>query len=288
MAIENKRVIDLATESTSLAGDEYVLLDSNNTGTTKYRLSRLSDEIDEGVGALGARIDLEATARQSADEALEQDVTDLKDDLSELNETIIKKNYIEGYYISKAGQLVADPDYCVTEKIYMTPEMNNSGVFWYGTYDAYKTNVVSFTADDTMVDYWGGTRNVEYRAISNFGANVAYIRFTFDRGYVAKFTSSFSSDNTYTTYWQAGETNAIDTIKKNDSIYASSIIGKEGMKKTENDLIHIGQPIPFEAETFFKQLRELMDAAYRNKEIEIRSLVEKAVPTYHPERAKEI
>lgn len=166
----------------------------------------------------------------------DSEISDLKSGLSELNKTIIKKNYIEGYYISKAGQLVADPDYCVTEKIYMTPEMNNSGVFWYGTYDAYKTNVVSFTADDTMVDYWGGTRNVEYRAISNFGANVAYIRFTFDKGYAAKFTTSFSSDNIYTTYWQAGETNAIDTIKKNDSIYASSIIGKEGMKKTATSL----------------------------------------------------
>ena len=79
MAIENKRVIDLANESTSLAGDEYVLLDSDNTGTTKYRLSRLSGQIESVDEAVQA----EAIARQNADEELEQDVSDLKDDLDE-------------------------------------------------------------------------------------------------------------------------------------------------------------------------------------------------------------
>jgi len=90
MAIENKRVIDLANESTSLAGDEYVLLDSNNTGTTKYRLSRLSDQIEDVDEAVQAEataranaVTAEATARQTADTALEGEITDLNDDLSE-------------------------------------------------------------------------------------------------------------------------------------------------------------------------------------------------------------
>lgn len=107
MAIENKRVIDLANESTSLAGDEYVLLDSNNTGTTKYRLSRLSDQIesvDEAVQneatartnaitaeatARATAISAERTARQEADNALEQDVSDLKDDLIDLGLSVV-------------------------------------------------------------------------------------------------------------------------------------------------------------------------------------------------------
>ena len=77
-------------------------------------------------------------------------------------------------------------------------------------------------------------------------------------------------------------------LRPGEKLYEEKLMAEEGLTKTDNDLIHIGQPIPFEAETFFTQLRELMDAAYRNKEIEIRSLVEKAVPTYHPERAKEV
>lgn len=96
MAIENKRVIDLANESTSLAGDEYVLLDSNNTGTTKYRLSRLSDQIedvDEAVQteatARANAVTAEATARQTADTALEGEITNLKDDFSDLGLSVV-------------------------------------------------------------------------------------------------------------------------------------------------------------------------------------------------------
>ena len=106
MAIENKRVIDLATESTSLAGDEYVLLDSNNTGTTKYRLSRLSGQIESVDEAVQA----EAIARQNADEALEQDVSDLKDDLTyvaEGSESIEKELSWKWGYANADGTIVS-------------------------------------------------------------------------------------------------------------------------------------------------------------------------------------
>ena len=83
MEIEKKRVIDLANESTSLAGDEYVMLDSNNTGTTKYRLSRLSDQIED----LNEAVQGEATAREKAVTELEGEITDLKDDLTSLKKS---------------------------------------------------------------------------------------------------------------------------------------------------------------------------------------------------------
>ena len=95
MAIENKRVIDLATESTSLAGDEYVLLDSDNTGTTKYRLSRLSDQIED----LNEAVQDEATAREKAVTELEGEITDLKDDLSDLESDGV---------VASAEQLLSD------------------------------------------------------------------------------------------------------------------------------------------------------------------------------------
>jgi hypothetical protein len=56
-------------------------------------------------------------------------------------------------------------------------------------------------------------------------------------------------------------------------------MAEEGMKRTENELIHIGNPIPFDTERFLADLQVLMDAAYRNEE-NIAQLVEKMVPTY--------
>ena len=52
-------------------------------------------------------------------------------------------------------------------------------------------------------------------------------------------------------------------------------------KKTENDLIFIGSPIPFDTDAFQNDLVSLMDAAYANKE-NIREMVQKIVLTYHP------
>lgn len=58
-------------------------------------------------------------------------------------------------------------------------------------------------------------------------------------------------------------------------------MAEEGLKRTKNDLIHIGCPIPFDIEVFLTQLNDLMMAAYKNKE-DIRERVEEVVSTYHP------
>ena len=58
-------------------------------------------------------------------------------------------------------------------------------------------------------------------------------------------------------------------------------MAEEGLKKTKNDLIHIGCPIPFDVEEFLGQLEILMETAYKNKS-NIRELVEETVKTYHP------
>ena len=59
---------------------------------------------------------------------------------------------------------------------------------------------------------------------------------------------------------------------------------EEGLKKTENDLIHIGNPLPLDTEDFLPKLKMLMVAAYDNDE-NITRLVEEVVPTYHPSLA---
>lgn len=58
-------------------------------------------------------------------------------------------------------------------------------------------------------------------------------------------------------------------------------MAEEGLKKTKNELIHIGCPIPFDIDQFLGELNNLMEAAYKNRE-NIRELVEEMVNTYHP------
>ena len=58
-------------------------------------------------------------------------------------------------------------------------------------------------------------------------------------------------------------------------------MAEEGMRKTENDLIHIGKPIPLDYDRFLVELQGLMDAAYHNRS-DIRDRLMQMVPTYHP------
>ena len=76
-------------------------------------------------------------------------------------------------------------------------------------------------------------------------------------------------------------------LRPGEKLYEEKLMAEEGLTRTDSSLIHIGRPIPFEVETFLKQLDGLMNAAYSNKEDDIRKLVEQAVSTYHPEKAKD-
>lgn len=70
-------------------------------------------------------------------------------------------------------------------------------------------------------------------------------------------------------------------LRPGEKLFEEKLMAEEGLKKTKNDLIHIGCPIPFDIEMFLKQLDGLMEAAYKNKE-DIRERVEEVVNTYHP------
>ena len=70
-------------------------------------------------------------------------------------------------------------------------------------------------------------------------------------------------------------------LRPGEKLYEEKLMAEEGLKKTENDLIHIGMPIPFDIEQFLADLEELTDKAYANKE-NIRDVVERMVSTYHP------
>ncbi len=70
-------------------------------------------------------------------------------------------------------------------------------------------------------------------------------------------------------------------LRPGEKLFEEKLMAEEGMKKTENDLIHIGNPIPFDTDIFLVQLKKLMDTAYNN-DGDIRSLVAEMVPTYQP------
>ena len=70
-------------------------------------------------------------------------------------------------------------------------------------------------------------------------------------------------------------------LRPGEKLYEEKLMAEEGMKKTQNDLIYIGCPIPFDVDDFLQQLHLLMEAAYANRD-NIRLLVENIVQTYHP------
>ena len=73
-------------------------------------------------------------------------------------------------------------------------------------------------------------------------------------------------------------------LRPGEKLYEEKLMAEEGLKKTDNDLIHIGCPIPFNVDEFLDELDDLMKEAYNNKS-DIRKKVAEIVTTYHPDVA---
>lgn len=70
-------------------------------------------------------------------------------------------------------------------------------------------------------------------------------------------------------------------LRSGEKLFEEKLMAEEGLMKTANDLIHIGQPIPFDTEQFLRDLKKLVRASYENND-HIVDLVERIVPTFHP------
>ena len=70
-------------------------------------------------------------------------------------------------------------------------------------------------------------------------------------------------------------------LRPGEKLYEEKLMAEEGLRRTENDLIHIGMPVKFDVDEFLAQLGDLMIAAYKNKD-DIRDRVQAMVSTYHP------
>ncbi len=73
-------------------------------------------------------------------------------------------------------------------------------------------------------------------------------------------------------------------LRPGEKLYEEKLMAEEGLKQTENNMIHIGCPIPFDTDEFLRQMDGLMLAAYDNTE-DIRERVKAIVSTYHPAEA---
>ena len=70
-------------------------------------------------------------------------------------------------------------------------------------------------------------------------------------------------------------------LRPGEKLYEEKLMAEEGLRKTDNKLIHIGNPIPFDHDRLLIELQALMDAAYANK-ADIRERLMAMVPTFHP------
>ena len=70
-------------------------------------------------------------------------------------------------------------------------------------------------------------------------------------------------------------------LRPGEKLFEEKLMAEEGLKRTKNDLIHIGCPIPFDTNLFLSQLEELLEAAYKNND-DMKERVMKVVNTYHP------
>lgn len=68
-------------------------------------------------------------------------------------------------------------------------------------------------------------------------------------------------------------------LRPGEKLYEERLMDEEGLGKTENEKIHIGNPIPFDINEFLSQLEKLMRDSYKNKK-NIKQEVAKIVKTY--------
>ena len=68
-------------------------------------------------------------------------------------------------------------------------------------------------------------------------------------------------------------------LRPGEKLYEELLLDEEGLRDTENRLIHIGNPIEMNDAWFREKLEEL-DSASRSESGDIQRLVSEIVPTY--------
>ncbi len=74
-------------------------------------------------------------------------------------------------------------------------------------------------------------------------------------------------------------------LRPGEKLYEELLMSEEGLKATENELIHIGRPIDIDSEELYAILDEMYEEMY-DENADIRGLVKKIVPTYQIPKEK--
>jgi len=69
-------------------------------------------------------------------------------------------------------------------------------------------------------------------------------------------------------------------LRPGEKLYEEKLMSEEGLKETENHLIHVAEPIKFDSAEFINNLRELMALAYGNEAPEVVQKIRETVPTF--------
>ncbi len=69
-------------------------------------------------------------------------------------------------------------------------------------------------------------------------------------------------------------------LRPGEKLYEEKLMSEEGLKETENHLIHVAEPIKFDSDVFINNLRELMALAYSNEGTEVVQKIRDTVPTF--------
>ena len=74
-------------------------------------------------------------------------------------------------------------------------------------------------------------------------------------------------------------------LRPGEKLYEELLMDEEGLRSTDNKLIHIGRPIEFDEEHFFARL-EVLEREIYNENLDVRAAISELVPTFiTPEKA---
>ncbi len=69
-------------------------------------------------------------------------------------------------------------------------------------------------------------------------------------------------------------------LRPGEKLYEEKLMSEEGLKETENHLIHVAEPIKFDSDEFLDNLSALMNLAYSNKADGVVQKIRETVPTF--------
>jgi len=76
-------------------------------------------------------------------------------------------------------------------------------------------------------------------------------------------------------------------LRPGEKLYEELLMSEEGLRATENELIHIGKPIEIDTDELYSVLEKMKQEMY-DENADIRALVKQIVPTYQiPKKQKE-